>query len=79
MLQLPMGSIGGAQLVLIAALSHFPELGPKLELLEFRRNADLTESQLDALWTWKRRASESLSSRVPQSVARNSPDDIGEE
>jgi hypothetical protein len=33
----------GTQSVLGAALSHFLELGTKLELLGSRRNADLTE------------------------------------
>jgi hypothetical protein len=60
-------------------LSHFPELETKLELLGFRRNANLIEGQLDALWTETHRASESLALSIPSSVARDSPDDTGEE
>jgi hypothetical protein len=41
----------GARLALITALSHFPKLEPKFELFGSRYNADLTEGQLDALWT----------------------------
>jgi hypothetical protein len=36
---------------LAAALSRFSELGTELELLGSGRNADLTEDQVDALWT----------------------------
>jgi hypothetical protein len=39
----------GTQSTLIVALSHFPELGTELELFGARRNADLTEDQVDAL------------------------------
>jgi hypothetical protein len=39
----------GARLVLTAALSHFPKLETKLELLESECNADLTKGQLDAI------------------------------
>jgi hypothetical protein len=60
-------------------LSQFPKLEPELELLGSGHNADLTENQLDALWTWTRRTSESLSSSVLPSNAHNSPGDTGEE
>jgi hypothetical protein len=69
----------GDRLALIAALSHFPELETKLELLGSGRNANLTEGQLDALWIQMHRASESLALSIPPSVARDSPDDTGEE
>jgi hypothetical protein len=59
----------GARLALTTALSHFPELKPDLELLGPGHNANVMEGQLDALCTWTRRASESLLSRVPSSVA----------
>jgi hypothetical protein len=39
------------QSALTVTLSHFPELETGLELLGSRRNTDLTESLLDALWT----------------------------
>jgi hypothetical protein len=39
----------GTRSALAAALSHFLELGTKLELPESGRNADLTEDQVDAL------------------------------
>jgi hypothetical protein len=38
----------GTQSALVAALSHFPELGPELELLGSGCNAGLTEDQVDA-------------------------------
>jgi hypothetical protein len=41
MLRPPMGVHWGARLVLTAALSHFLELEPELELLGSRYNADL--------------------------------------
>jgi hypothetical protein len=37
--------------MLVAILSHFPELKSELELLGSGRNADLTEDQVDAFWT----------------------------
>jgi hypothetical protein len=64
--------------VLVAALSHFLELETELELLRSGCNADLTDDQADALWTRVRVASDSLSSHVPPSVARNPPDSAGE-
>jgi hypothetical protein len=39
----------GTQSTLVAALSHFPELEPELELLGSGRDADLSDSQADAL------------------------------
>jgi hypothetical protein len=69
----------GTRLALITTLSQFPKLEPELELLGSGHNADLTENQLDALWTRTRRASESLSSSVLPSNARNSPGDTREE
>jgi hypothetical protein len=77
--RVPMGSTVGARLVLVASLSHFPKLEPELELLGSGCNADLTEGQLDTLWTQTRQASESLALSIPPSAAHNSPDDIGEE
>jgi hypothetical protein len=44
------GSAGG-QSALTATLSHFPKLEIELELHGSRRNTDLTEGQLDTLWT----------------------------
>jgi hypothetical protein len=41
----------GTQSVLVAALSHFPELNSELELLGSRCNADLREDQADSLRT----------------------------
>jgi hypothetical protein len=69
----------GARLVLHAALSHFPELEPELELLGSGYNADKMEGQLDAFWAWTRWALESLSSRVPPSTTHSPPDDTREE
>jgi hypothetical protein len=39
----------GARSVLVAALSHFPELKTELGLLGSRRNVNLTEDEADAL------------------------------
>jgi hypothetical protein len=41
----------GTLLASATALSHFLELGIELELLVSRRNVDLTEDQVNALWT----------------------------
>jgi hypothetical protein len=79
MMWLPTESILGAWLVLITALSHFPELVTELDRLGSRRNANLTEGQSDALWTQKHWASESLVLSIPLSVSRDSPEDTGEE
>jgi hypothetical protein len=54
----------GTQSVLVAALSHFPELATELELLRSGRNVDLTENQVNALWTQGRLAFDSLASYV---------------
>jgi hypothetical protein len=69
----------GARLALTAALSHFPELEPELELHVSRYNADLTEGRVDAFWTRMHQASESLSSRVLLPVTRSPPDGTEEE
>jgi hypothetical protein len=62
--------------VLIATLSHFPELKTKLELLRSGRKADLSEDGADALWTQVRMASGSLASNVASSVARCPPNGV---
>jgi hypothetical protein len=59
-------------------VSHFSELKFELELLRSGRNADLTEDEADALWTWVCVALESLASCVPFSVASSHPDSAGE-
>jgi hypothetical protein len=69
----------GARLALIAALLHFLELEPELDLLGSGHSADLREIQLDTLWAWTRRASKTLSWSVLPSDACNSPDDASEE
>jgi hypothetical protein len=65
--------------VLITVLSHFLELKLELELLGSEYNTDLTKDEMEVFWTWTRRASESMSSRVPPLVARSPPDNVGEE
>jgi hypothetical protein len=72
------GVCWGTRSMLVAALSHFPELNFELELLGSGRNADLIEDQADALWTQVRAALNSLASHVPSLVARNHPNDAGE-
>jgi hypothetical protein len=59
--------------VLVTAMSHFLELKSELVLLGSRRNADLTEVEVDALWTQVHMASNSLASYVPSSVAHITP------
>jgi hypothetical protein len=39
----------GTRSALVAVLSHFPELEPEFELLEYRRHVDLSNDQADAL------------------------------
>jgi hypothetical protein len=73
------GVHSGAWMVLITALSHFPKLVTELDRLGSRHNTNLTEGQLDALWTQKRWASESLVLSIPPSVSCDSPEDTGEE
>jgi hypothetical protein len=41
----------GTRSTLASALSHFLELGTELELLGSRCSTNLTENQVDALWT----------------------------
>jgi hypothetical protein len=36
--------------MLVAAVSHFPELKTELEVLESRHSVDLTEDEAGALW-----------------------------
>jgi hypothetical protein len=64
--------------MLVAALSHLPELKSELVLLGSRQNADLTDDQADALWPLVSAASNSLASRVPSLIARDPPDDAEE-
>jgi hypothetical protein len=54
------GVCWGTRSALVAAMSHFLELKSELQLLGSGCNADLTEDQADALWTWVRMASDSL-------------------
>jgi hypothetical protein len=68
----------GSRSVLVATVSHFPELKFELELLGSRRNANLTEDKADALWTRVCVALDSLASYVPSSVACGPPDGVGE-
>jgi hypothetical protein len=71
------GVCGGTRSELAATLSHFPELGTKLELLGSRCNAVLTEDQVDALRTQVHPTSDLLASFVPPSAAHGSPDGVG--
>jgi hypothetical protein len=71
------GVYWGNRSALVAAMSHFPELKIDLDVLGSGCNADLTEDEVDALWTRVCAASDLLVSYVPSSVARNPPDDTG--
>jgi hypothetical protein len=64
--------------VLVATLSHFPELKSELELLRSGHNADLVEDQADALWPLVDAASNLLALLIPSSVAHDPPDGTGE-
>jgi hypothetical protein len=66
----------GTRSTLVAALSHFPELEPELELLGSERDADLSDGQTDALWPLVSVALNSLASLVPSSLARDPPNDM---
>jgi hypothetical protein len=76
-----MGSFvgGGGRLALTAALSHFPELELELEFLGSGYNAYMMRDEMEVFWIRSHRASESRSSRVPPSIARNHLDNAGEE
>jgi hypothetical protein len=63
---------------MVATLSHFLELDSELEILRSGCNADITEDQVDALWTQVCVASDSLASHVPSSISRSPPDGMGE-
>jgi hypothetical protein len=78
MLWLPTGSTGGL-VGTDCRLVALPRVGDRARATWSGHNADLTEGQLDALWTQMHRASESLELGIPSSVAHDSPDDIGEE
>jgi hypothetical protein len=72
------GVLWGTRSTLISALSYFSEVDAELELLMSRHNADLTEDQVDALWTWVCAASDSLASHVLPSIAHSPPNGTGE-
>jgi hypothetical protein len=69
----------GTRLALTAVLSHFPDPVLELELLGSGYNADLTKDEMGVFCTRTRRASESLSWRVPPSVSHSPPNDAREE
>jgi hypothetical protein len=68
----------GIQSALVAALLCFPDVKSELELLGSRRNVDLTDDQVDALWPLVSAASDSLVSLVPSSIAHDPPNDARE-
>jgi hypothetical protein len=60
--------------VLVATVSHFPELDADLDVLESGRSKGLTEDEVGALMSLVCAAADSLASHVPSLVARNPPD-----
>jgi hypothetical protein len=60
--------------MLVAAVSHFPELKTEIEVHGSGHDAHLIKDEEDALWIRVCAASDSLASHVPSSVARNPPD-----
>jgi hypothetical protein len=72
------GVCWGSRSMLVAAVSHFLELKTELEVLGSGRNVDLTEDEVDALWTRVCMALDLLALYVPSSVARNPPNGVKE-
>jgi hypothetical protein len=72
------GVCWGSRSMLFAAVSHFLELKTELEVLGSGRNVDLTEDEVDALWTRVCMALDLLALYVPSSVARNPPNGVKE-
>jgi hypothetical protein len=68
----------GSRSVLVATVSHLPELETELEELWSGRSEDLTEEEVDAFWTRVCLASDLLGSHVPSLVTLNLPDGVGE-
>jgi hypothetical protein len=58
------GFCGATLSTLVAALLHFPEQKPKLELLGSGHNTNLMEDQADALWTRVHVTSDALASHI---------------
>jgi hypothetical protein len=67
----------GTRSALVAALSHFPVLEGKLEMLGSKCNADLREDQMGAHWIQVRPASDSLALLVLPSFACGPFDGMG--
>jgi hypothetical protein len=67
----------GSRSMLVAAISHFPELDVDLKVLGSSRSVGLTEDEVDALWSLVRTAVDLLTSHVPSSVAHNPHDGVG--
>jgi hypothetical protein len=65
----------GTKSALVAILLHFPKMELELELLKFRRDADLSDDQADSLWPLVSVASDSLASLTPSTLARGPPND----
>jgi hypothetical protein len=65
----------GTRSALVVALSHFPELEPELLLLGSKREADLSDDWVDALWPLVSASSNSPASLVPSSLAHDPSDD----
>jgi hypothetical protein len=63
----------GTRSMLVATLSHFPELGAELKLLGSGRGVDQSEDQVDFIWTGVRLALDFLALQVPLSVAHGPP------
>jgi hypothetical protein len=64
--------------MLVATMSHFPELDADLEVLESGRNGGLKGGMVGSLWSLVCMATDSLASHFPSSVACNLPDNVGE-
>jgi hypothetical protein len=68
----------GTHSALVATVSHFLELKTEVEVFGSGCNADLSEDEVDAFWTWVRATVDLLVSYVPSSVAHNPPGGAGE-
>jgi hypothetical protein len=67
----------GTGLALAATLSHFPNLGTKLEVLGFEYNVDLMGDLIDALRIEVQQVSDLLATYIPPSATHGCPNDAG--
>jgi hypothetical protein len=72
------GVLWGSHSVLVATVSHFPELDANLKVLGSGCNTGLTKGKVDGLQSRVHAAADLLASHIPSSVAHNPLDSVGE-